>query len=419
MVFVIFLGMSMTASAYISEISSSQYRGFFLSILPFSYMLGTVICSALICLFGWLQGAAYLFALSMIMWVSAFLIPESPYWLVLKGCTNAAVKVLESIREDSDVIKDEILDIKKCAPRKYYCNNVFSIEPHTKPPKASTLKALWDARKQITMLTALAILHKFTGFTPLAQYTVHFFQELHTPLDSETASFVHTMVCFASTFTGPYFIHNFDKRPILCVTSVIAGLSMSLVLVSEFNYTEKQENNWLALVGVYGYDVFITIGITSILVMLPAELLPTEISGISCAIFSILCSVITTVIVKTYLSLLAIIGLFNMLSTFVICCFIVAIFSVTILPETRGKTLTEIQEKYFNGDSASAPAAADCDVTTAKNKALQITTNNAILPVWYDWRIVEWQRFSKYPTLSGILIMTRKNCSSWMFVKFE
>lgn len=319
------------------------------------------------------------------MWASAFLIPESPYWLVLKGYTNAAIKVLESIRQDSNVVKDEILDIKKCAPHEYYGNNVFSIEPHTKPPKASTLKALWDARKQIAMLTTLAILHKFTGFTPLAQYTVHFFQELHIPLDSETAPFVHTMVCFASTFTVPYFVHSFDKRPLLCVTSVIAGLSMSLVLVSELNWDsnpDRQQHNWLALVGVYSYDAFITIGITSILVMLPAELLPTEISGIACAIFSILCSIITAVIVKTYLSLFALIGLCNMLSTFIVCCFVVAIFSVTILPETRGKTLTEIQEKYFNGDSASVPAVANGNMTIAKNKTLsKLATNSTILPV--------------------------------------
>lgn len=329
--------MTMTASIYISEISVSEYRGFFLSMLSISYMFGVVMCSIIHYILRWRNSALYFFVTSVVMFMFTQRLPESPYWLIVKGRQNDAHNVLESIRANKDTIKEEISEIER------------SILGDDSTSKVSTWKSLLRAWKQIGILTIFVSLHKLTGFTALAQYTVKFFQQLNIPFDPYMAAVNHSIVSFLSTLVVPYFTHNFNRRSLLLVTSLIAGSFMSITLAYEYcyYYSTAKPYFWTPLVGIYGYTIATTIGITSISVILPGELLPTESTGISGAVHSISCSVINSIINKTYLSLCSTLGFLSVLGIFVSCCFLIAILAILILPETRGKTLREIQDTYF------------------------------------------------------------------------
>lgn len=327
----------MTASVYISEISVSEYRGFFLAMLSISYMFGVVMCSVIHYVLRWRNTALYFFITSVIMFLTTQRLPESPYWLIVKGRLNDAHNVLESIRENKDHIKEEISEIEK---------SIIGDDPSQ---KSSCWRSLLCAWKQIGILTVFVSLHKLTGFTALAQYTVIFFQQLKVPAEENKAAIIHSVVSFLSTLVVPYFTHNFNRRSLLLVTSIVAGCFMFITLSYEyfFYYVTIKPYYWTPLIGIYGYTIATTIGITSISVILPGELLPTEITGISGAVHSVSCSIITSVVNKTYLSLCSSLGFLSVLGVFVSCCFLIALLSVIILPETRGKTLREIQDTYF------------------------------------------------------------------------
>lgn len=353
----------MISSVYVSEISSPEHRGLALSLLALSYMLGSLISSALQCLISWRYTAVYFSLASIVMMTVIQFIPESPYWLVMKGLHSEATNVLEKIRgcyggdvSKKDGIQQEISDICEHVRKKTSeVNDKISFAKKVRL-KVISLSSIW---KQMLILIVFATLHRLSGFLPLTQYTVLFFDQLNTPVDGNHASLVHSFVCFVTTFTVPYFVHFYDRRFLLCITSLLAGCGMLMTWLYElgmYQYPDQtQAYFWIALLGVYAYDVATTVGITSILVMLPAELLPTEISGSATTSYSIIVSLITTVISKTYFKVLGYIGLLWFLFSFIASSFLLALLSAVLLPETRGKTLREIQQAYFkNGSNKGA-----------------------------------------------------------------
>lgn len=422
-------GMTMTSSVYVSEISPAEYRGFSLSLLGLSYMLGTVACSALQCLISWIYTAACFLVASVVMFAAIYLVPESPYWLIMRGRIDDATKILLSIRKAGDsadsiggksgedckkvskafAVEREILDIKRCiqaSSDQYrrrsipkvaviktcdddslsvedvkFSSNVVSLRLAARSIWGGirdTVVSLTSVWKQMLILTVFAILHKLTGYTPLAQYTIDFFKELNPPIDSDLASLIHFIVCLASTVAAPYFVHHYDRRVLLCATSAAAGCGMAVTLLYEVVYLSygprEKPHYWTPLIGVYTYDAASTLGLTSILVMLPAELLPTEISGTASVAFSIICSIATTLISKTYLTVFACIGLVGLLSVFVSSCFLVALLAIIFLPETRGKTLHEIQRIYF----FKKQSTSSMNVTTTTNSLSSIISSTPI-----------------------------------------
>ncbi|XP_065205780.1 facilitated trehalose transporter Tret1-like isoform X2 [Planococcus citri] len=334
-------GMTMTAAAYISEISVSEYRGFFLSLLSVSYWFGVVMCSVIYTynILEWRYLALYFFIISVLMFLSTHKLPESPYWLIIQGRIDDAREVLEDTRDNQDTIKEEISKIEE------------SINGKNPLQKTNPWISLLRAWKQIGILIILASLHKISGFTPISQYTPEFFGQFKGPVYTKRAALIYSIVSFLSTVLVPYFTHNFNRRSLLFVTSLMAGLFMLFSWVYEFYLSSLLNENticrWIPLLGIYGYTISTTIGITSIAVILPGEILPTEISGISNAFHNISSSIITSLVNKTYFAMSNMIGFQSVLGIFAGCCFLIALLSVTILPETRGKTLREIQDTYF------------------------------------------------------------------------
>lgn len=333
--------MTMTASAYISEISVSQYRGFFLSLLSVSYWFGVVMCSVIykFNFLEWRYLALYFFITSVLMFLSTQKLPESPYWLIIQGRIDDARRVLENTRENQNTIKEEISKIED------------SIVGKNPMQKINSWVSLLRAWRQIGILILFASLHKTSGFTPLSQYTPEFFGQFRVPVQTEWAALIYSIVSFLSTLLVPYFTHSFNRRSLLFATSVMAGSFMFLSWFCEFYlyscFTDRNIYRWIPALGIYGYTVATTLGITSIAVILPGELLPTEISGISNAVHNISSNIITSLVNKTYFTVCSFLGFQSVLGIFSICCFLIAILSVTILPETRGKTLREIQDTYF------------------------------------------------------------------------
>lgn len=290
----------------------------------------------------------YFFIVSLLMLaITTFVIPESPYWLILKGHINEATEILRSIRDNEDIVQEELLDIER------YTQNNENVYKKGNVCCGQKIIALFAAYKQLAILIIFGGLHKLSVSVPFTQYTVIFFKELDVPFDVKLATMIHSVVGFCSTFALPYFVLSYDNKTLLFATSVAAGFGMSVTLLYEYIFYNNPEKPcfWVTLLGIYLYDMVTTIGITSVIVMLPGELFRIEISGIASAVFNIISSIIASIVSKMFLALLSEIGLLWILWTYAVCSIFSAYLSIVILPETKGKSLSEIQRIYFIDES--------------------------------------------------------------------
>ena len=104
----------------------------------------------------------------------------------------------------------------------------------------------------------------------------------------------------------------------------------------------------LLTIGLYGFTISFAIGCGVVVWLAMSELLPSNIRSMGLAICLFCNSMISSILANVFPVLtqsIGMSGIFFMLAGFSVIYFLVAAF---VLPETKGKTVEEIEE-YFRG----------------------------------------------------------------------
>ncbi|WP_446742089.1 MFS transporter [Silvibacterium acidisoli] len=112
-------------------------------------------------------------------------------------------------------------------------------------------------------------------------------------------------------------------------------------------------NGWLTAIGLYIYTAFYSIGPGICVWLALSELMPTRIRSNGMSIALLMNRIVSTTVAGVFLPVVARYGYSRMFFTF--AAFTVMYFLVTtfLLPETKGRTLEEI-ESYFEGTATAA-----------------------------------------------------------------
>ena len=117
-------------------------------------------------------------------------------------------------------------------------------------------------------------------------------------------------------------------------------------------------HGWLVALGLYFFMAFFAVGPGSIVWVALSELMPTRIRSNGMSIALVINQLVSTTLAAIFLPFVSKYGyssMFYLFAGFTVIYFLVAVF---FLPETKGKTLEEI-EAYFEGRTASASARPD------------------------------------------------------------
>lgn len=146
-----------------------------------------------------------------------------------------------------------------------------------------------------------------------------------------------------------YVIDKFGRKPLYYISTI--GCTVALFL--EFLYFFLQDTihlnmdnlAWLPLTGIFLFYIFRTFGVTSLSPLIMAELFPTNVKGaaISFTLFySGLCSFIVTFGFPLLSDWWGISYSFLLFATF---CFLGFLLIWFFVPETKGKSLPQIQQE--------------------------------------------------------------------------
>jgi SP family myo-inositol transporter-like MFS transporter 13 len=115
-------------------------------------------------------------------------------------------------------------------------------------------------------------------------------------------------------------------------------------------------NGWMTAVALFMFMSFFAIGPGVCVWLALSELMPTRIRSNGMSIALLINQAVSTVIAGAFLPVVGAHGYSTAFFTFAGCTVIYFITAVFFLPETKGKTLEEIEE-YFEGDKRLEPAA--------------------------------------------------------------
>ncbi len=331
----VFLGsavgiVSFAGPLYLSEISSKEKRGRMVSFYQIAVTLGILLSYVInfLCATSSLNWRLMLFAgaiPALLLLVGMLIQGDTPRWYLLKGYSEKARRTLRLIIETED-IEPELEEIKATL---------------------SSQKEKFKFNKKLVTPFVIGIGIMFaqiaTGINAIIYYTPTIFKNLgvSSNQDSLFITIFIGLINFLMTFIAIAFVDKWGRKPLLYLG--LSGMFISLLLLSIAFALDISAIKYLAVIACTTYIISFSMSLGPVALLLISEVFPLRYRGQAMS-FAIISNFVFNFIV-TFLfpiSLDALGGTFTFL-IFAFICVLSLLFVRYIVPETKGKSLEEIE----------------------------------------------------------------------------
>lgn len=350
-------GGSSTVPVFIAEIAGPKHRAPLVSrneLMIVSGQLMAYIVSAAMSLLLHDSGMwRYMLALAMVpgilLFVGTFFIPASPHWMVAEGRANEALRILRKLRENPREIKKEMAEMRQNAR-----------DARQGPAARELLKEKWVVRL-LLMGCGMGIVAQFTGVNAFMYYTPVILKSTGLGTSASIAATIgNGLVSVIATFAGIKAISHFGRRPMLMTgLSIVIAMQLALGAVLVF-MPHSMTQSLMALACILVFLFFMQMCISPVYWLLMSELFPMKLRGVltgSAVAFQWICN---ATVAFAFPPLLSLVGN-NAFFIFAAINVASLVFVALMLPETRGKSLDEIEshmrEHFGEGDHETAASA--------------------------------------------------------------
>lgn len=184
-------------------------------------------------------------------------------------------------------------------------------------------------------------------------------------IPSNDSTIIIGIVNFASTFIATGLIDKLGRKVLLYISTV--SMIITLFVLGAFFYVKENQiveqsilNNygWIPLTSMVIYVIGFSLGQGPIPWLMMGEILPASIRGPAASVATAFNWLIVFTVTKTFHNILTLIGTGQTFWIFGGICCIAMVFFVIWVPETRGRSLEEI-EKGLSGPVRRMSAVAN------------------------------------------------------------
>ncbi|XP_058090508.1 sugar transporter ERD6-like 5 isoform X3 [Magnolia sinica] len=327
--------LSYVVPVYIAEITPKNLRGGFTTVnqlmiccgVSLTFLLGTVVRWRILALIGIIPCLVQLLGL--------FFIPESPRWLAKMGKQNEFESALRILRGKDADISHEVDEIRD------YMETIQSLQE-------ARILDLFQRKYAHSVIVGvgLMVLQQFGGVNGIAFYASAIFVSAGFSSGS-IGTIAMAAVQIPMTTLGVLLMDKSGRRPLLMVSA--AGTCLGCFLVGVSFVLKVRDHEWLkalipsvALVGVLVYTGSFSLGMGGIPWVIMSEIFPINMKGSAGSLVTLVNWLGSWIISYTFNFLLN----WSSAGTFFIfasICGVTVLFVAKLVPETKNRTLEEIQ----------------------------------------------------------------------------
>ncbi|KAL2838068.1 general substrate transporter [Aspergillus pseudodeflectus] len=334
---------------------------------------------------------------AVILGVGMLFFPDSPRWLLMKERDDEALSALSRLRRqarNSLPLQNEYLEIRASI----MLENTFAREhfPNLSGVKLHAAQYLsflttWSRFKRLAIGCCVMFFQQFMGCNAIIYYAPTIFGQLG--LDGNTTSLLATgvygIVNCLSTLPALFFIDKVGRRVLLMAGAT--GTCISLVIVGAIvgaygsSLVDNKSAGWAGIAFIYIYDINFSYSFAPIGWVLPSEIFNLSIRSKAISITTSatwMCNFIIGLVTPDMLESITW-GTYIFFAAF---CLIALAFTFFFIPETRGKTLEDMDLIF--GDTAAHEEKKRIKHIEAQLRGTPIEDDEVLKPVEHHAEMV-------------------------------
>ncbi|KAF5291214.1 hypothetical protein FQA39_LY14456 [Lamprigera yunnana] len=322
-----------TLPMYIAEVSDKNIRGCLGSVIHIMTLLGTIL---IYCVgpFLSLPASSTIGGGIVVFHVLTFsFMPESPYYLLTKGYVHRARRSLQILRCSNDV-EEELTEIEE----------TIKIEYKNKPHLIDLVRTQAN-RKVLLIMVVLMFSENFSGITVLFMNIHIIFKDIPGTVSENTMAILFAVIMCCGCVFATFLIDRAGRVSLLVSSGFFTGIS--LLVFSSYLLAKSRGDvssyNWIPLVTMIIFASTYKYGVGLVPVVLASEMFSTNVKPAGMAITAFLFIISGIISISLYYALKGF-GMFVPFYFFGCCCLLTSLFSLFCIPETKMRSLEEIQE---------------------------------------------------------------------------
>jgi sugar porter (SP) family MFS transporter len=327
---------SVVGPLYISEISPAQKRGTLVSMNQFAITIGILLAYVIdYWVMDWGENSwrymmvvpAIFGTVYLILLLTSF--PKSPRWLLSKGRKEEAVKVLEKIGGKT-LIESELPEMEE------------SIFVERNKPKIRFSELFKGKTGKIVLIgTIIAALQQITGINAVIMFAPDIFQAAGSAKGgSMMQSMIVGLVNFLMTIVALWLVDRKGRKTLLLWGAT--GMIFSLAYLT-YAFSMPTQHGVSVLIALLVYISFFAASFAPVMWVIISEIYPNRIKGLAMSFstaISWLCTFLTVYFAPVIQGALGLNYLFGIFGIFSVIAFV---FVKIWIPETKGKSLEQIE----------------------------------------------------------------------------
>jgi MFS transporter, SP family, galactose:H+ symporter len=336
---------SFISPMYIAELVPAKVRGSLVAVNMLAITTGIVVAYLVDYALSGIQGWRYMFGLAALpsigLVIGMWRLPDSPRWLISKSKIEQARKILQRARTVSDV-SPEITDIQKSMEKQ----------------GVGGMKGLFQPSLRMPMIVGLglAVFQQITGINTVIYYapTIFKFAGIAAIGPAILAGAGLATVMWLFHVLAIFLLDRVGRRPLLLVG--VAGQVIGLaILGAAFHFQQLASfKSYVAIAGLVIYVACFAFGLGPIFWLLISEIYPLKVRGAAMSAVTVTNWALNLVVAVTFLTLVGVLGHAGTFWLYGVIAIGAWVFFYRLVPETKGKSLEQIEEHWRSGKSPRA-----------------------------------------------------------------
>ncbi len=328
---------SMLSPMYIAEVSPPHLRGRLVSLQQLAIVTGILVAymsNSIIAHTGltdankwrWMLGAEVVPA--AIYFVLLFFVPESPRWLTKFGDMEKARSIIARIA-GSEVANKEISEIKKSLNQ-----------------EKGTFSELFKPGIRMALIigVSLAVLQQFVGINTVIYYAPIIFKKTGFGAAGALGATVWVgAINFIFTLVAIWLIDKIGRKALLLYGAV--GMGISLFMIGLLFEMKAFGGPWI-LIFILLYIACFAASFGPVVWVMISEIYPNKIRGRAASVATMSNWISNFVVTLLFPVMLDALGEPISFWIFFVWCIVSFVFVARLVPETKGKSLEEIEKSW-------------------------------------------------------------------------